>query len=304
MSQFIAGISITCFAASYLVVLGLEVSRLFVRASIRLAVIMTFAAAGLLAHSIYLGRRAVEGDGAPLSSWYDWCLMAAWIVVAAYLWILFRRPEASFGLFMMPLVMILIFVAYLFRDVESFDADRALFGWRAVHGLALLSGTAVVTLGFAAGVMFLVQSYRLKHKLPPSERLTLPSLERLQWASEYALVLSSVFLLLGLVSGIVMNLIRSGDNSIAWTDPVIWSSGVLLLWLVAASLFNVVYRPARRGRKVAYLVVASFLFLGLELGVVLWTQHAVAPQTSDRGGSVPAVLPIPLVAQATTGGRR
>ena len=48
---------------------------------------------------------------------------------------------------------------------------------------------------------------------------------------------------------------------------MVWSSGLLLLWLAAAMVFNVVYRPARQGRKVAYLTLASAGFLLLVLAV-------------------------------------
>ncbi len=43
----------------------------------------------------------------------------------------------------------------------------------------------------------------------------------------------------------------------------------MLAWLVAAALFNVFYRPARHGRKVAYMTVSSFVFLAFALGVFL-----------------------------------
>jgi len=288
MAQFIAGISIVCFAASYTVALALEVSRLFFRAPIRMGVLVAFASVGLATQTVYLGRRAFLSEGVPFSSWYDWCLMAAWVVTAVYLSNVVRRPEGSFGLFMLPLVLSLILVAYAFRHVEPFGARRALALWVSIHGIALLLGTAIVTLGFAAGVMFLVQSYRLKHKMPPSERLRLPSLERLQWANERSLIWSTACLMVGLLSGVIMNVIRSESNAIAWSDPVIWSSGVLLLWLIASLIFNAFYKPARRGRKVAYLVVASFIFLGLELGVVLISQHAVT--NPEGGGTAPETV--------------
>ena len=67
----LSGIHIFCFFASYLVVLGLEVSRLFFRMPVRLVVMLGFAAAGFVAHTLYLWHG--RGRGAlPLSSWHDW----------------------------------------------------------------------------------------------------------------------------------------------------------------------------------------------------------------------------------------
>jgi len=290
MSQFIAGISVFCIAASYSVAFVLEVSRLFFRAPVRIAVLFAFTAAGLFAHTLFLGREALRGAGPPLSSWQEWCLMAAWMVVVAYLLLALRKPDTAFGVFLLPVVLALTGAAYLLGDSQRFAPDEATQVWRIVHGLALLSGTAVVTLGCAAGVMFLIQSYRLKHKMPPGGLFKLPSLETLQFASERSLVVSTVLLMIGLLSGIVLNAIEHlGDNAgVAWTDPVVWTSGVLLLWLLGASVFNYFYTPARRGRKVAYLVVASFLFLGLELAIVLLVQHAATPVNSGPANGGPA----------------
>jgi len=39
----------------------------------------------------------------------------------------------------------------------------------------------------------------------------------------------------------------------------------MLLWLVAAEVFRLVYPAARQGRKVAYLTLASFVFLVIAL---------------------------------------
>ena len=46
-------------------------------------------------------------------------------------------------------------------------------------------------------------------------------------------------------------------------------------------VFESVYKPARQGRKVAYLTLASFVFLALVLGIVLLgpSRHA-NPQSS------------------------
>jgi hypothetical protein len=74
---------------------------------------------------------------------------------------------------------------------------------------------------------------------------------------------------------------------------VVISSGILLLWLIITGLFEYFYKPARQGRKVAYLTVTSFLILGAVMALVFTTQHAVdlnksssASQVSNQGGNV------------------
>jgi hypothetical protein len=56
---------------------------------------------------------------------------------------------------------------------------------------------------------------------------------------------------------------------------VVLSSTALLVWLAIASAFEYLYKPARAGRKVAYLTVASSILLGLVLILVLQGQHGI-----------------------------
>jgi len=279
-----SGITITCFAASYAVSLIGEISRLFFRAPVRMFVIVGFTAAGLFAHTIYLAAQAraeslAEQPIVPLSSWHDWCLLAAWILAAFYLGATLRRMENALGVFILPLVLALIGLAVLNRNSPPFPHADALAYWRGVHGVALLLGTVVVTLGLVAGVMYLVQSYRLKHKLPPRRGFRLPSLETLQKSNRRALLISTALLSVGLLSGIVLNL---EARRVPWTNPVVVSSTVLLGWLVAVTGFESFYKPARQGRKVAYLTLASFIFLAMALGLVLYSQHASAERPEGQ----------------------
>ena len=275
----------TCFVASYLIVLALEVARFFWDAALRKYLQIGLMAAGFFAHTAYLiyhGNLEVNSTGVWLSSWFGWFMATAWVLAAAYLWVSIRQSRSLIGVFILPLVLILIGVGYQFESHEPFTVGRAKTIWDMVHGSALLLGTAVVALGFVFGVMYLIQARRLKRKVVPSKHFRLPSLEWLQRSSEVALVVSTVLLAVGLVSGLALNLINRAGNAnsstmgtIEWSDPVVWSSAILFLWLLSSAIFNACYRPARQGRKVAYLVVTSFLFLVLELGIVWKVGHGV-----------------------------
>jgi ABC-type transport system involved in cytochrome c biogenesis permease subunit len=287
--SWLAGTTILCFATSYTISLLLEASRLVFQIPSRFLLLVGMTAAGWLAHSVFLFEQvtteAATRGVVPLSSWHDFCLVAAWFIAGAYLGLSVRRPANTVGIFVLPLVLALVGAAIVVRDVGGFPPQRALSTWRVVHGIALSLGTAAVTLGFATGTMYLVQAYRLKHKLLPRQGLRLPSLEWLQRFNRESLVISTCLLAIGLLSGVVLNLgHRSGDSStVRWTDPVVLSSSVLFAWLLAIVVFEACYRPARQGRKIAYLTLASFLFLLLVLGFVLAGEHATeSPAQADR----------------------
>ncbi len=150
-----------------------------------------------------------------------------------------------------------------------------------VHGMMLMFGCVGVAVGFIAGGMYLIQSSRLRHKRPPSQRFRLPSLESLGRINGRSMIVSTTLLTAGLVSGILLNV---STQSVPWTDPTVLASGLLFVWLVTITVFEYVYKPARQGRKVAYLTLTSFVFFGLVLCVVLFFPTAHATQR-DKGES-------------------
>ena len=191
MGTLISGISLTCFAASYGVAWGLEVLKLFSRSGVRQILMLGFVLAGLLAHTLYLGYRAVEYSASPLSSSFDWCLVAAWLLMGAYLYLSYYYPRAALGLYMLPLVLALV-AAAAFADPTPFEPGPASRVWGAVHGIFLLLGTVAVMVGFVAGLMYLMQARRLKRKLPPMPGFRLPSLEWLEKVNSRVIIFSAL----------------------------------------------------------------------------------------------------------------
>ncbi len=282
--QFLSGISLVCFAASYAVAWLLEISQLFRPSRARQVLMIGFVSAGLLAHTLYLGYRAFEFSASPLSSSFDWALVAAWLLMGAYVYLAYYYPKAALGLYMLPLVLVLVGLAAL-ADREPFAPESASRVWGAIHGIFLLLGTVTVMIGFVAGLMYLIQSRRLKLKRPPSEGFRLPSLERLAKVNSRSIILSALFVGIGFLSGMILNIISRGKSGeVPWTDPVIGSSALMLVWLLAAAIFNAAYQPVRRGRKVAYLTIVSFVFLVIVLAALLLidTQHGGTPRTDEQ----------------------
>ncbi|MEE8451343.1 MAG: cytochrome c biogenesis protein CcsA [Thermoguttaceae bacterium] len=289
----LSGVGIVCFSASYAVALALEVSRLLFRSGVRGVAMLGFAGAGLVAQSIYLYYRFAKSQGHPLSSEHDWFLIAAWILVLVYLYLVYFHPRTAFGLFLLPLVLGLIAIATWFANYESRESASRAFG--IVHGSALLVGVVAVFVGFMAGLMYFRQAHRLKHKLPPGRGIQLPSLEWLQRANSRAIVVSVLALGVGNLAGMVLNRIRPAADRLHWNDPTVLSTQLLLLWLLGTAVASVFYKPARQGRKVACLTIASFLFLMITLGVglLLPTGHGgqrQAPAADEREAAARAPL--------------
>ena len=168
------------------------------RSGIRGAIMLGFAAAGLFAHSIYLYHRALLSPDAPLSSMRDWYLVAAWLLVVVYLYLIYYHPRAAFGLFLLPLVLVLIGAAAWFADDQPFVREKATQFWGLIHAGSILLAVVAVLVGFAAAMMYLHQASRLKRKLPPLRGFWLPSLEWLQRTNSRAVVIAPIMLGIGL----------------------------------------------------------------------------------------------------------
>jgi ABC-type uncharacterized transport system permease subunit len=257
----LSGITILIFAACYAIAWGLEAATLRRRPAWFPTPLIIATIAGLIVQGLYLVRSAIGANSLPIST-ADWLLWTAWLLAIVYLTALFYLPRSPTGIVLLPIVLGLI-LSSRWASTEPLASERSFYVLGMLHGLLLLAGTVAVCIGFLAGLMYLVQSYALKHARSAANRLRLPSLEWLERVNGRTLGISAVLIALGFASGLVMTLAKHrGDTKYAlWTDPVVLSLAAMLVWLVAAEIFRLVYPAARGGRKVAYLTLASFVFL-------------------------------------------
>jgi ABC-type uncharacterized transport system permease subunit len=138
---------------------------------------------------------------------------------------------------------------------------------------------------FAAGLMYLVQSNRLKHKRRPRFGLALPSLEQSERLNRGAITTAFPLLTFGLLIGVILDLAARRSLAgmpLGWNDPKVVSAG--LMWLVFAVLLHARFRPALRGRSVMLLTILAFAFL-----VFTWVGVDVLNLPTAHGrGQVPA----------------
>ncbi len=263
-------VNLFCFSASYAIALALEITGIWLQFRWRRVLLLLCAAAGMVAHTWYLTQRVGEAPVAPLASHHDWFLAAAWALAAIYLAGAMYYPRAPLGLFLLPGVLALVGAATMADSTPLATAEGSRL-WGRMHGVCLMLGALAVMLGFVAGLMYLLQSAWLKQKQTPLQSFRLPSLEWLERMNSTALGVAAMLVGGGFVTGVLSQMARQGEgNEIPWTDPVVLSLGAMLLWLVVAELFRLIYPAARRGRKVAYLTIVALAFLILALASVMF----------------------------------
>ena len=293
MLAFLSEISVTCVFASYFTVLVLELLRFFGRIPGRGLFVIAMMSVGLFTHVCYLMLQATALEGMErggnevglLATWSDWSLLLALGLAIAFFVLYLRRPDTIISFFFLPAVMGLLGLAFALRDRPPFSRTEAVEVWRSVHAIAMMAGSIAVLIGFLAGIMYLVQSRRLKQKRAGSS-FRLPTLESLGRLNRRCLVGSTIAVGIGLIAGVVMNLNLWGH--VGWTDRGVLLSVLLLVWLLGATGLEFFYAPASHGRKAVYLTLASLGFLVLAMIGVLTTSHGQSEgPSSSIGGAFP-----------------
>jgi ABC-type transport system involved in cytochrome c biogenesis permease subunit len=255
------GIKIFCFGASYAVALFLELLQLVWPRRVQRLLAIAFGSAGLLAHTLFL---AVQRP--PLAVPFGSILFLAWILAVFYLYGSLHHRRLAWAVFVLPLVLALIALAWLSRPDGGFDQSW-LSGpdalgcerlWGIVHGALLLLAAVGVCVGFVASVMYLAQARQLKAKVPPDHGLRLMSLERLEEMNRRAINLAFPLLTAGVFVGVAL-MAQRDDPLERWAAPKI--IGTVLLWLAFAVLLYLRYGFHLRGRRLAVLTIVAFVLL-------------------------------------------
>jgi hypothetical protein len=283
MGDFVAGISVVCFAASYAVALAFEASRLLFRSGVRGAAMLGFATAGLFAHTLFLLWRAINEPVVPLSSEFDWYLLAAWLLAAGSLWLTVANPKTPVGLFFLPIVLLLIGRAEM-SSRTPFPQTPATQAWGMIHGSFNLAASVAVAIGAVAGLMWLIQAGRLSRKATPLRGFRMPSLEKLAILTSRCALVAATTGAAGFLSGIVLNAVNQQQGlleTVPWNDPVVLRMGLLVAWLlVAAVVSRVLARRPEGTRVTASLSLVSLVVLAASMvwGLVGPTRHGKSPE--------------------------
>ena len=292
MIDFVSGISVVCFAASYVVALACEASRLVFRSGVRGAAMIAFASAGLVAHTLFLVWRAANEPAVPLSSAFDWYLLAAWVLAGGYLWLTLSNPRTPVGLVVLPVVLGLIGAAEL-SSRDPFPQSPATQIWGAIHGGFNLAASVAVALAALCGLAWLLQADRLARKQAPPRGFRLPSLERLAETGARATTVAAWTAAAGFLSGIVLNAVnrrRGLLETVPWNDPVVLRMAAVVAWLVTAAIVvRVTQRRADGPRIAARLALVGFVVLTAS---ILWglfgaTRHGVPPAAAAVAEEAP-----------------
>lgn len=283
----LSGVTVSCFVLSYLVVMAMETAKVFLKLPGKNMLLIGMLIAGIFAHSVFLINSFLDPDSVKLlANWFQWSVMAAWCLAVAYLVLILRNPSNASGLFLIPLILALIGLGMILREQTDFSSARSV--WTMVHGSSLLLGTMFICFGLSFGIMYLLQSARLKSKgKKRRSRLKLPPLEFLQSMNRLSLITTTIALGFGMLSGIALN--QQKQEQFNWLDTGVLFTLALFLWSLVAMAFELAAKGSLGGRRSAYLVISNFVFMVLVLSIVVLTSHG--HKDGSEGATTPQAIP-------------
>ena len=254
-------VTVFCFFASYSCTLLLELTQFLRHSKAMRWTSLGFAAAGLFAQTIYLVVRSRQSDLPPLlGSTHDWLLVSAWLVVVLYLGMKLWDADLSAGVFVMPLVLLLVGTS---RFVSSSPNPRIAqsYWWSMVHASLWVFGILGVVLALVVSLMYLLQHNRLKHKRAELPALHMLSLERLNKINWWLIVTSVPLLTLGMITGLWMSyLSQESERPVNLINVEFLANS--LIWGAMAVLFGWLVRSKRAaGKSVAWRTIFACGFL-------------------------------------------
>ena len=211
---------------------------------------------GVAAHTALLATRwAVQGHF-PAGSVCDRMLLLAWLLAVAYAGMQTALRNVSLGMFVGPLVVLLLAFAFFTTDRAGSlaqDADKA--RWLYAHITIGFASFACFTLATVAGVGYLFQEHFLKSR--QKMKMNLPPLEWLDNAAYRLVSIGLPLLTLGIITGAVCFKTLHG---MFWT----WTPKqmvLVVLWSVYAVYLHIRAVRGWRGRGTNLVLVCGFIIL-------------------------------------------
>lgn len=221
------------------------------------------ASAGFLLHLAYFLFRWTESGRIPVTSFFEAANFLGMGIVLVFLIMELRFKIAALGSFMLPLVIILMVPAFLLSgDIKELNPVLK-SGWLGVHTSFAVLGDAAFAFAFIVSVMYLIQERQLKAKRLGAIFHRLPSLDIMDTLGYKALTFGWPLFTLGMMSGSIWANSAWGSYW-SWDPKETWSLITWVVYLVLLHLRTIGWR----GRKMAFLSIAGFVFVLVSFFVV------------------------------------
>lgn len=181
--------------------------------------------------------------------------LLALLVCAAFLVVAVLYRTISFGIFALPLSLLLVLGPSMGMEHWTFHSPEIRSGWLYLHVIALLAAYAALIFSLFANLLYLVQERRLKNKSNVGFVAWLPPLETMERIASGTLLLGFPFMTLGLLAGSLIA--QESVGPAYFKDPKVLLS--FAMWGLYLVMLFVRRQAGLRGRRAVYLSSLTFI---------------------------------------------
>jgi ABC-type transport system involved in cytochrome c biogenesis permease subunit len=219
---------------------------------------------GLVGHYFWLLARSHWSRSIPYDDLYGSMALFGWLLAATYLGLEFRYRQRSMGVFVLPVVTALYFVATLGRYDPLAEAPPARGPLFALHITMNILAYSAFALAFVLSLIYLIQNRLLRSRRLARLVWRFPALEGLDRMSRGSVKVGLAALVVGTAFGLVWQHRLRGSY---WSaDPKVLITFAILalyagyLWLSRSA--------AWRGARASALCVANFVVVLFSFTIV------------------------------------
>lgn len=218
---------------------------------------LALVAAGLVCHTVAVALRGLDAGRVPVVGAYESLSLAAWSIVVVYLVLeLFTRIKAI-GLYVMPVVLVLLTLALVGYRAPAGLAPALRSDIVVLHVIVMFAAIGCLYVAGGAAIIYLIEEALLRRRRAGGVLGRLPSLGSLEKLVYHATLLGLPFLTMGMLAGII----RAEAFAVPhwWVDPMVllslgaWAVYVVLLWGRS--------RADWVGSRIAWLAVTGLVVL-------------------------------------------
>ncbi|MBI5207830.1 MAG: cytochrome c biogenesis protein CcsA [Candidatus Firestonebacteria bacterium] len=219
-------------------------------------------------HTVLLIIRTIFLGHAPMASLFDSLLFYSWSISLVSFTMYLRYHEQTLSLLSVPVIFITLLKSYFSPQLIQPLSPALQTLWFETHVSTSFISYGLFTLGFSAGVLYLI---KLKNKALICNFISpLPVVEKLV----YRLCAWGFFLFtIAMTSGGIW-------AYLAWSNYFIWTPKELfsvILWLYYSTYLHARYTSGWQGRKTAYLAIGGFIlviFTYLGISLLMRSSHS------------------------------
>lgn len=208
-------------------------------------------------HTVTLIVRYFEAGYTPVTNLHESLSFFAWALAGVFMLLDLQIRMQVMAAATATLVTVFMMFGSL-MPMQTQDLNPVLDSfWLPIHvGLSFM-GSAVFTVAFVAGILYLIQERMLKSKKFSALHYRLPSLETLDRVNYRCLKFGFPLMTMGIISGAVWAESAWGTYW-SWDPKESWA---LITWFLYAALLHGRLTVGWRGRRAAVFAIIGFIFL-------------------------------------------